>query len=208
MVRKIKDSPEMMQYVIIYMDNDMSELKRICKKLWMGKVDSCEYDDLYDIAIESLLETIYFFDDTKSNFEAFLTGNIMRKSRTWFRDTKYRLKRNNLLVDENGNLILDEDKRPQIIKNISLDCDSKEIRNIKETIPAKEERIDDEEYSLVMQEYLENLSVIQKEMILCISEGCSKKYIQDFLDISNSEYNDNMRAITDEKNTKYIRSLI
>lgn len=101
MMRVINNNPEMMKIINDYSDNENKKLKRICHKIWHGKVEVSEYDDLYEVAMDCLMEAVVSFDQNKSRFETFLTGNIARKTSTWMRDNKYRLKRQNLLRDEN-----------------------------------------------------------------------------------------------------------
>ena len=203
----INSNPEMMDVINTYMKNDMRKLKKICRRLWIGKVETYEYDELYDVACDCLIESIVSFDGITSKFETFLTGNILRKTYTWIRDNRYRLKRNNLLTDKNGKLILDEKGNPQIIMNISLDIDTEEMKNVKENLPIREEH-DDGEISPVMQQYLNSLSKLQRKILTYLSDGYSQEEIENILHINSLEYKDNIKAIIDEKNVKYIRSLL
>ena len=132
MMRVINNNPEMMKVVNTYMENDMKKLKKICHRVWYGKFDMSDYDELYDVAVDCLIEALITYNDEKACLETFLVGNIMRKTSTWMRDNKYRLKRQNLLRDENGKLILDDEGNPQIIMNVSLDVNTDEVKSIKE----------------------------------------------------------------------------
>ena len=136
MMSVINNNPEMMTVVNSYMENDMRKLKKICHKVWYGKFDRSDYDELYDVAVDCLIETLITYNNEKARLETFLVGNIMRKTSTWMRDNKYRLKRNNLLRDENGKLILDDEGKPQIIINVSLDVNTDEVKNIKDNLPS------------------------------------------------------------------------
>jgi RNA polymerase sigma factor (sigma-70 family) len=207
MMITVNNNSEMTDIVNTYMENDMKRLKKICHKLWIGKVETYEYDELYDVACDCLIESIVSFDKTAAKFETFLTGNILRKTYTWIRDNRYRLKRNNLLTDKDGKLILDENGNPQIIMNVSLDVDTEEMKNVKENLPTREEH-DDGEISLIMQEYLNSLSKLQRRILSYLSDGYSQEQIENILHINGSEYKDNLKAIVDEKNVKHIRSLL
>lgn len=207
MMRIINSNPEMMAVVNSYMENDMRKLKKICHKVWYGKFDRSDYDELYDVAVDCLIETLITYNNEKARLETFLVGNIMRKTSTWMRDNKYRLKRQNLLKDENGKLILDEKGNPQIVMNVSLDVDTEEMKNVKENLPNREEH-DDGEISLIMQEYLNSLSKLQRRILSYLSDGYSQEQIENILHINGSEYKDNLKAIVDEKNVKHIRSLL
>ena len=85
MMRVINNNPEMMKIINDYSDNENKKLKRICHKICHGKIDMYEYDDLYDVATQCLMESVYSFNSEKANFETYLTGNIKRKFRLYSR---------------------------------------------------------------------------------------------------------------------------
>lgn len=189
----INNNPEMMTVVNAYMDNDMKKLKRICHKIWLGKVEVSEHEDLYEVAMDCLMEAVVSYNKNKSRFETFLMGNIARKTSTWMRDNKYRLKRNNLLKDENGKLILDEKGNPQIVMNVSLDVDTDEVKSIKENLPSRENverEIFIEEYTDKVELYLQQLPRKQERVARLLSQQYTKDEIVEILHITASEYND------------------
>lgn len=193
MMRVINNNPEMMKIINDYSDNENKKLKRICHKIWHGKVEVSEYDDLYEVAMDCLMEAVVSFDQNKSRFETFLTGNIARKTSTWMRDNKYRLKRQNLLRDENGKLILDDEGKPQIIMNISLDVNTDEVKSIKENLPSRENierEIFTEEYTDKVELYLQQLPRKQERVARLLSQQYTKNEILEILHITASEYND------------------
>ena len=81
----IKSNQKMLDIINTYMQDDMKKLKQICHKVWEGKVSTSEYEDLYDVATDCLIESVVQYDHSKSSFKTFLTGNIMRKTSTWIR---------------------------------------------------------------------------------------------------------------------------
>lgn len=193
MMRIINNNPEMMKIVNTYMENDMKKLKKICHRIWYGKFDRSDYDELYDVAVDCLIEILITYNNEKARLETFLVGNIMRKTSTWMRDNKYRLKRQNLLKDENGKLILDEKGNPQIVMNISLDVNTDEVKNIKDNLPSKEnieKEIFTEEYTDKVELYLQQLPRKQERVARLLSQQYTRDEILEILHITVNEYND------------------
>ena len=127
----------------------------------------------------------------------------MRKTSTWMRDNKYRLKRQNLLRDENGKLILDDEGNPQIIMNVSLDINTDEIKSIKENLPSRENverEIFTEEYTDKVELYLQQLPRKQERVARLLSQQYTKDEIVEILNITASEYNDCLSGLRSYKN--------
>ena len=103
-----------------YCENDMKKLKKICYTVWGNKgLPNCYYDDLYDDAMNVLSESVTTFNpDRKASFNTSLTNNIRMSSGQWDRDNFLRAKRNNLELDEKGNIKKDENENKIIIPNI------------------------------------------------------------------------------------------
>lgn len=203
MMRIINSDPEMIAVVNSYMENDMKKLKKICHKVWYGKFDRSDYDELYDVAVDCLIETLITYNNEKARLETFLVGNIMRKTSTWMRDNKYRLKRQNLLRDENGKLILDDEGKPQIIMNISLDVNTDEVKSIKENLPSRENierEIFTEEYTDKVELYLQQLPRKQERVARLLSQQYTKDEILKILHITANEYNDCLSGLRSYKN--------
>ena len=192
-ITKINTKTDMIPFLNSYMENDMRKLKKICHKVWYGKFDRSDYDELYDVAVDCLIETLITYNNEKARLETFLVGNIMRKTSTWMRDNKYRLKRQNLLKDENGKLILDEKGNPQIVMNVSLDMNTDEVKNIKDNLPSREnveKEIFTEEYTDKVELYLQQLPRKQEKVARLLSQQYTKDEILEILHITASEYND------------------
>lgn len=203
MMKVINGNPEMMKIINSYMENDMKKLKKICHRVWYGKFDISDYDELYDVAVDCLIETLITYNDEKARLETFLVGNIMRKTSTWMRDNKYRLKRQNLLRDENGKLILDDEGNPQIIMNVSLDINTDEIKSIKENLPSRENverEIFTEEYTDKVELYLQQLPRKQERVARLLSQQYTKDEIVEILHITVNEYNDCLVGLRSYKN--------
>lgn len=203
MMRIINSDPEMIAVVNSYMENDMKKLKKICHKVWYGKFDRSDYDELYDVAVDCLIETLITYNNEKARLETFLVGNIMRKTSTWMRDNKYRLKRQNLLRDGNGKLILDDEGKPQIIMNVSLDVNTDEVKSIKENLSSRENverEIFTEEYTDKVELYLQQLPRKQERVARLLSQQYTKDEILEILHITANEYNDCLSGLRSYKN--------
>ena len=197
-VKIINDNPKMMAIINTYMENDMKLLKNICRGVWYGKIDNSDYDELYDVAVDCLMITAATYNEEEALFKTYLTGNIMRKTSTWMRDNKYRLKRNNLLKDTNGKLILDEEKNPQIIVNISLDMDTDEVKSIKNTLSSREnieKEVFTEEYTDKMEQYFRKLPRKQEKIARLLSQQYTKDEILEMLHITPKEYNERLQGL-------------
>lgn len=199
MMRIINSNPEMMKIINDYSDDENKKLKKLCHKIWLGKIDMYEYDDLYDVAIQCLMESVYSFNSEKANFETYLTGNIKRKFDTWMRDNRFRLKRNNLVTDEKGKIIYDENGTPTIIKNISLDAHTEDDNNLIEKLDSGINIEDECKFNFdsdeKVEKFLNSLSKIQKNILLMRMEDFPSEKIKEELGISNGEYNSAMKAI-------------
>ena len=207
MMRIINSNPEMLHIVNLYMQDDMKRLKKICHKVWIGKVNVSEYEDLYDVATDCLMETVIIYDSEKSGFETFLTGNIIRKSNTWFRDTKYTLKLNNLVRDKNGKIVRDNHKRPIRIENISFDTPTEDGNDLKDIIPGAFKNLFDELFyedlsDIKIRNYLSKLSDTQREILSYIIKGYETKDIQELLHISKKDYCNHIAAIQAYENVR------
>ena len=92
------------------------------------------------------------------------------------------------------------------MKVISFDATyDDENNNLKDKIPDK--IADDFEWSPEMVKYLKGLSKLQLAIIHMLAEGYIENEITNTLGIDKNTYKDNMKTITDNKRTKYIRRL-
>lgn len=204
------------QKVIIYdyCKNDMKKLKSICNFVWGKKgLPSCYHDDLYGDAMDVLSESVVTFNPNgKSQFKTYLTNNIHRSYRQWYRDNFLRSKRNNLELDENGKIKRDEKENPTIIHNISFDApvgdeDESTLQDIiKDKNTVESEIFGEKEigYSKKMTEYLSRLSEPQKEVLRLISIGFTVNEILNELNITKKQYDDCYNAIHSYRNIQIL----
>ena len=160
-----------------YCENDMKKLKQICYTVWGNKgLPTCYHDDLYSDAINVLSESVIAFNPNgKASFKTYLTNNIRMSYGQWYRDNFLRAKRNNLELDEKGNIKKDENENPIIIPNISFDAPVDDGIDLREKIASSSNIEDDLEikdgFSENTIEYLSALSPIQKEIANLIMIG-------------------------------------
>ena len=204
-----------------YCKNNMKKLKKVCYMVW-GKsgLPFMYHDDLYDDAMKVLLESVRTFKDSENTkFNTYLTNNIRLSFSEWFRNNNLRAKRSNLKLDKKGKIKKDENGKPIIIKNVSIDIPTEDGINLCEKVTTGvkvEDEIDEfsytylddilEDCSLEMREYSNNiLSKLQKKILELIVNGYSKEKIMEKLNIDSALYSDSIAAITSNKNTRNLR---
>lgn len=115
---------DQMALLTTYAENNMYELRKLCKPLILHKhLAQMEEDELLDDALMVLAESVKTFDPSaRCSFRTYLTGNIQRSYMDWTRD-RMRWKRCNLETDKDGNIKIDpHTKLPIPINNVSLDA--------------------------------------------------------------------------------------
>lgn len=171
-----------------YLDNEMSELKKIANPIIKQRnFPMMEHDDLYSDAMKVVEESLASYDENRNcSFKTFLVGNIKRSFYD-YRKKGNQWKRRNLET-ENGKLKKDENGHTIPIQNISLDVETEDGISLAEKIPYIENNTD-EELSDNAQEYLKSLSPTQREIASLIMDGYQLKDIQKMLDISDKRWN-------------------
>ena len=136
---------QQMKTINEYLENNMKKLKQVCYFVWgKNNIEQSYHDDLYDDAMEVLVESVIRFNPYgDAKFYTYLTNNIRKSYIEWYRDNFLRAKRNNLELDENGKIKRDENGKPIIISNLSLDAPTEDGINHHERI-ASDFDIDDE----------------------------------------------------------------
>lgn len=191
-----------------YLDNEMSELKKIANPIIKQRnFPMMEHDDLYSDAMKVVEESLASYDENRNcSFKTFLVGNIKRSFYD-YRKKGNQWKRRNLET-ENGILKKDENGYTIPIQNVSLDAETEDGISLAEKIPYIENNTDEEELSPQMEEYLNGLSKVQRKILIHLADGYKKEEIIDMLNIDDFLYKDSIMAIKDEKNKRKIRMLI
>ena len=205
-------SPKQMEWLEEYCANDMQKLKKISYIAFHGyNIPNFEHDELYDDAMNVLMESVIDYDTSKNaKFETYLTNNIKKSVIDWYRDNYQRGKRRNLLRDKDGKIIkfdqygnvTDDDKgKPVVVPNTSFDAptrDDSEV-DLKEKIASdfnvEAESEFDFDDSDKVEEFLESLPKTQKNILLLRMENIPTDEIRQKLNITDREYNSAMKSI-------------
>ena len=196
-----------------YCANDMKKLKSISFNAFRGyNIPLSEHDDLYDDAMNVLLESVVSYDGNQAAcFNTFLTNNIKNSVADWYRDNYKRAKRRNLLrdkngnivrVDKNGNVTNDGKGNPIIIYDTSFDKPINEddkVSYLSEKIASdfsieNESEIDFEADESV-EEFLSSLPTIARRILELKMDGINTALIKQKLNITDSEYSRYMKLI-------------
>ena len=208
---KTMDMLQKQQLIKEYCDNDMYKLNKLCRFLIKKKnVPQMYEDDLYSIARLTFVEAIETFDCAKNcKFQTYLIGNIWKAFYDWTRDNT-RWKRCNLQTDGNGKLMRDENNRPVIIPDVSLDAVMEEDVSWCERIPSDfdiEKEVGKKDGFSAgdkIETYLKRLSKRQREMVLLLSQGYTSEEIREALHLSTKEYGENLLGIRAYENVKIL----
>ena len=182
-----------------YCENDMKKLKQICCTVWGKKgLPTCYHDDLYDDAMNVLSESVITFNPNgKASFKTYLTNNIRMSYGQWYRDNFLRAKRNNLELDEKGNIKKDENENPIIIPNISFDAPVDDGIDLCEKVASDfdiDDELDIEEYCCDNTlTYLNSLSPTQKRIANLIMLGYKAPEIKLKLKLTDKQFDNHMK---------------
>ncbi len=190
-----------------YCADEMRELKKLCNPIIVRKkLPQMYYDDLYSDALRVLEESLDTFQEGKSTFSTFLTGNIKRSFYDWTRNSM-RGRRCNLQRDKNGKIVRDEGGNPIVISDVSFDAPTDEGINLSETVAANE-TVEDVVFSDSQglttdgraKEFLNTLGKTQRRILELRMDDYSPGEIRKKLGLSNMEYHYAMEEIRQNKN--------
>lgn len=209
--------PEQIDVINYYHENNMMALRKICDPIiFLKGTPSVDWDDLYSVASDTLLESLWSYDDTKQcQFKTYLIGNIKRAFYDWTRD-RHRFKRCNLTkeIDQDGNLVKDKNGKQKyvVVSDISIDTPIGEENDstLADVLPSSFDLEAElaEEIGISsggnMDKYLERLSKKQRKVVVFLSEGYSPLEIREILHMTEKEYADCMMAIRAYRNIKIL----
>ena len=203
-------SSQQLEWVNEYCANDMSKLKKISYNAFFRYgIPAHEHDELYDDAMNVLMESVINFDSSQgASFKTYLINNIKKSVIDWYRDNYQRCKRKNLLTDKNGKIVkvdkngnvTDDDKgKPVIIPDTSFDAPTEEDNNLVEKIASDFNVEDKSEFDFSADEkvdnFIDSLPKIQKNILLMRMENVPADNIKQKLNISDREYSSAMKSI-------------
>ena len=188
----------------------MSKLKKISYNAFFRYgIPAHEHDELYDDAMNVLMESVINFDSSQgASFKTYLINNIKKSVIDWYRDNYQRCKRKNLLTDKNGKIVkvdkngnvTDDDKgKPVIIPDTSFDAPTEEDNDLVEKIASDFNVEDKSEFDFSADEkvdnFIDSLPRIQKNILLMRMENVPADNIKQKLNISDREYSSAMKSI-------------
>ena len=194
-----------------YCENDMKKLKQICYTVWGKKgLPTCYNDDLYDDAMNVLSESVMTFNPNgKASFKTYLTNNIRMSYGQWYRDNFLRAKRNNLELDEKGNIKKDENENPIIIPNVSFDAPVDDGVDLCEKVASDFNIEDDLEIKESCSEntitYLNALSATQKEIANLIMIGYEFSNIKEKLQLNDKQFDSHLKHMRCDKYSSILK---
>lgn len=166
-----------------YYQNNAKELKRIVNKM-LDKYNfpQKDYDEFYSIANETMNSCIKTYDNSKNcSFDTFLWRCIENKIYSELK-SRSRIKRK---IDQEA---------------VSLDAlvSCNDNTSFQEIIPSTfniDDEINKNKYSEEVEEYLNDLTQIQKNIILYKAEGMTSGCIKEKLHLTDKEYNLNLMSL-------------
>ena len=203
-------SSQQLEWINEYCANDMSKLKKISYNAFFRYgIPAHEHDELYDDAMNVLMESVINFDSSQgASFKTYLINNIKKSVIDWYRDNYQRCKRKNLLTDKNGKIVkvdkngnvTDDDKgKPVIIPDTSFDAPTEEDNDLVEKIASDFNIEDKSEFDFSADEkvdnFIDSLPKIQKNILLMRMENVPADNIKQKLNISDREYSSAMKSI-------------
>ena len=203
-------SSQQLEWINEYCVNDMSKLKKISYNAFFRYgIPAHEHDELYDDAMNVLMESVINFDSSQgASFKTYLINNIKKSVIDWYRDNYQRCKRKNLLtdknekivkVDKNGNVTDDDKGKPVIIPDTSFDAPTEEDNDLVEKIASDFNVEDKSEFDFSADEkvdnFIDSLPKIQKNILLMRMENVPADNIKQKLNISDREYSSAMKSI-------------
>ena len=203
-------SSQQLEWINEYCVNDMSKLKKISYNAFFRYgIPAHEHDELYDDAMNVLMESVVNFDSSQgASFKTYLINNIKKSVIDWYRDNYQRCKRKNLLTDKNGKIVkvdkngnvTDDDKgKPVIIPDTSFDAPTEEDNDLVEKIASDFNVEDKSEFDFSADEkvdnFIDSLPRIQKNILLMRMENVPADNIKQKLNISDREYSSAMKSI-------------
>lgn len=175
-----------------YCSDELKKLKQLCNPMLMkiGGISNSDYDDFYDIALETLADSIVKYDNSKScHFKTFLKGNIERRFKNELRDRN-------------------RDKRIPLKQIESIDYVCEDGTLLCELIPSDfdvyREAFGEDLSDTKINIYLNKLSFLQRRIVNMLSDGHTSSEIKAALNLNARTYSDNLSAIQAYENIKIL----
>ena len=181
-----------------YCENDMQLLKRISRSIFMRFNESltkADHDDFYSIANMTLWQAYNAYDpDTGVSFDGFLNTCLQKKFKTEL-TSRHRQKRilNQFAISLDA--VNDKEEECNLLDFIASDFD---------TFEEVARRQENGQYQDKLQQYISKLSNIQVSILNLLVDGYKPNEIQKIMEISATEYADNMQFMRSYENVKIL----
>ena len=181
-----------------YCENDMQLLKRISRSIFMRFNESltkADHDDFYSIANMTLWQAYNAYDpDTGVSFDGFLNTCLQKKFKTEL-TSRHRQKRilNQFAISLDA--VNDKEEECNLLDFIASDFD---------TFEEVAKRQENGQYQDKIQLYISKLSNIQVSILNLLVDGYKPNEIQKIMEISATEYADNMQFMRSYENVKIL----
>ena len=181
-----------------YCENDMQLLKRISRSIFMRFNESltkADHDDFYSIANMTLWQAYNAYDpDTGVSFDGFLNTCLQKKFKTEL-TSRHRQKRilNQFAISLDA--VNDKEEECNLLDFIASDFD---------TFEEVARRQENGQYQDKIQLYISKLSNIQVSILNLLVDGYKPNEIQKIMEISATEYADNMQFMRSYENVKIL----
>ena len=180
-----------------YCENDMRLLKRISKSIFLRfnePLTEADYDDFYSIANMTLWQACQTYDSNMGiSFEIFLRTCLKKKFATEIRD-RHREKRVINQFASSLDATNDNEEECSLLDFIPSDFDTFE-----EVTKNNNEQFQDK-----VQQYISKLSNQQVNILNLLIDGYTPKDIRQILEISSTEYAENMKIMRSFENVKIL----
>lgn len=186
------------QYVDFYCGNNNKELKKIVDPIIMvqfGWLAQKDYDDFYSIASQVVWDCEKRFNEEKiknKNFKSFLSSCIQNKIKTHL---TYIHRNKRCMKDENGNPIYETSIDMKVTDDEKMTLGDFFVSEF----DLENEVCRDVDINEDYDKYLANLSKIQKQIVLMKIDGESVSNIKKKLNLTDAQYDDNMKSIKEDK---------
>ena len=180
-----------------YCKDDMRLLKKLSKSIFLRfnePLTEADYDDFYSIANMTLWQACQTYDSNMGiSFEIFLRTCLKKKFATEIRD-RHREKRVINQFTTSLDVTNDNEEECSLLDLIASDFDTFE-----EVTKNNNEQFQDK-----VQQYISKLSNQQVNILNLLIDGYTPKDIRQILEISSTEYAENMKIMRSFENVKIL----
>ena len=181
-----------------YCENDMRLLKKMSRSIFMKfneKLTNADHDDFYSIANITLWQAYNAYKpDMGISFEAFLRSCLQKKFKSELTN-RHRHKRVINQFTTSFDAIRDDGEECNLLERIPSDFDTFE-----EATRSQENG----KYQDKVQQYISKLSKMQVNILNLLIDGYKACEIRKILEISSTEYADNLSTMRSFENVKIL----